>query len=388
MKKVNFFIFIIFGLLLLIKSNSSWAIFGADDFKIEKFCQPTIKSARQTIIYVDDQILIKNESQWAKDLLSKLLANLIPSEQVTLVKISSNSGETQEIWHACYPNYTSVELDKIKKENNSFFGSDPVKQLQNQQAFFRKQFSDALGKILNLNGREINQVKIDLKNQNKKQIIRAFSNDGARFDTSRGAIRLIIYSDMLENSDLGISINDQIDKFNSQSVNFKNATIYVYGSGVTISSQGIITDKVKNFWKKIFEESNGHLVSFGSNLTIPSSVPVKYEAYNIEVNIEENKDSREGEMRLFIDQDGHLQDSYISISNKVQSVIQDGNYLCNDSKCTITANTINSVVTKQGNNEIKLKGTSENLVGTLAIPNAKLPNGKNAIFEMIAKTNK
>ena len=387
MKNIKIGIFLIFG-ILSINSNNTWAIFGTDDFRIEKFCQPTFKSPRQTIIYIDDQILIKNESQWAKDLLSKLMANLMPSEQVTLVKLSSESGDMQEMWHACYPNYTSVEFDKIKKENNSFFGSDPTKQLQNQQAFFRKQFSDALGKLLNSAGRDIIQIKVDLKNQHKKQVIRAFSNDGARFDTSRGAIRIIIYSDMLENSDLGVSTNDQIDKFDNQSVNFKNATIYVYGSGLTISSQGIITDKVKSFWKKIFDESNGHLVSFGSNLSIPSSVPVRYETYNIEVNIEENKDSREGEMRLFVDQDGHLQDSYISISNKIQSVIQDGNYSCSDSKCTIIANTLNSVVTKQGNNEIKLKGTSENLVGTLAIPNAKLPNGKDAIFEMIVKTNK
>jgi hypothetical protein len=132
--KDNQFLFAVsIGLALLTTPASVWAIFGADEFKIEKFCEAN--SPRQTLIYVDEKILVKGETQWAKDMLAKLAGNLMPSEPVMLVKLATDTGETQELWKGCYPDYTATEFVKIKHENGGFFGSDPVKQLKHQQAF-------------------------------------------------------------------------------------------------------------------------------------------------------------------------------------------------------------------------------------------------------------
>ena len=377
------------GLFLLLSPLSSWAIFGADEFRIEKFCQSDLKRPRQTLIYIDNQVLVKGDSQWAKDLLAKLSANLMPSEPVTLVEMSPISGEMQELWQGCYPNYTSAELEKIKKESNSFFGSDPIKQLKNQQAFFRKQLGDALGKLLIAKGRNSAEIKINDDEPPKKQIIRAFSNDGARFDSTHGAIRVIIYSDMIENSDLGSSLNEKtVGSDKTLSLDFKNAVFYVYGVGVTLSSQGIATDRIKSYWKDILDASTGHLIGFGSNLIIPTTVPLSIHSYDIEVIVDKKNDIRNGKMQFFVDHEGHLQDSFISIANKVQSIIQDGSFLCKDTKCTLSANTKNSVITTEGNNEIKLTGSIEHQSGSLQIPNAKLPNGKDAVFDITSELNK
>jgi len=372
------------GLALLSTPISVWAIFGADEFNIEKFCEA--KSPRQTLIYVDEKILIKEETQWAKDLLAKLSTNLVPSERVTLVRLAPETGETHDLWKGCYPDYNQTEFAKVKQENGGFFGNDPVKQLKHQQAFFRKQLGDALGKLLNQSGRNRSEVQIDINHPPKKQIIRALSNDGARFDSSHGAVRAIIYSDMVENSDLGSSIKSKADSAAVNSaLDFKNAVIYVYGAGSTLSGQGAITDGIKSYWEKLINSSEGHLSGFGANLTVTSSAPVSLQAYAVEILIDKDKDIRSGKMQLFIDNEGHLQDSFISVTNKRQSLLQEGAFNCQEARCTLSAHVPTSLITAQGVAEIKLNGPLDTLRGTIQIPEAKLPDGRDAIFEMTAK---
>jgi hypothetical protein len=339
------------------------------------------------LIYVDEKNLVKGETQWAKELLAKLAGNLMPSEPVTLVKLATETGETQELWKGCYPDYTVAEFAKIKSDNGGFFGGDPVKQLKNQQAFFRKQFGDALGKLLNQSGGSRSEVQIDVNQPPKKQIIRALSNDGARFDSTHGAIRAIIYSDMVENSDLGSSLK----KGESAAINldlaldFKNAVFYVFGAGSTLSGQGAITDGIKSYWEALLNSSEGHLSGFGSNLIVASSVPVSLQTYAVEIIINKDKDIRRGKMQLFIDREGHLQDSFITVANKRQSGLQEGLFSCQEANCTLSAHAPTSVITAQGSAEIKLTGPLDNLKGTIQIPDAKLPDGREATFDMIAK---
>ena len=373
------------GLALLTASSGAGAIFGADEFKIEKFCE--IKSPRQTLIYVDDKTLVKGETQWAKDLLAKLSGNLMPSEPVTLVKLAPETGETQELWKGCYPDYTATEFVKIKSENGGFFGSDPVKQLKNQQAFFRKQLGDALGKLLNQSGHNRSEVQIDITQPPKKQIIRALSNDGARFDSTHGVIRAIIYSDMIENSDLGSSLKPkaEIPPATNLALDFKNTVFYVYGAGSTLSEQGAIKDGIKSYWEAFLNSAEGHLLGFGSNLMVASNVPVTLQTYAVEIYINKDKDIRRGKMQLFIDRDGHLQDSFITVANKRQSMLQEGSFICQDASCTLSTHAPTSVITAQGSAELNLAGSLDNLKGTIQIPNAKLPDGRDAVFDMTAK---
>jgi hypothetical protein len=371
------------GLALLTTPVSAWAIFGADEFKIEKFCEA--KSPRQTLIYVDEKILVKGETQWAEDVHAKLSANLMPSESVTLIKLAAETGETQELWKGCYPDYTATDFAKIKLENGGFFGSDPVKQLKNQQAFFRKQLGDALGKLLNQSGRERSEVQIDAAQPPKKQIIRALSNDGARFDSTHGAIRTIIYSDMVENSDLGSSLKPKQESAAANlALDFKNAVFYVYGAGSTLSAQGSVTDGIKSYWETLFNSAEGHLLGFGPNLIVASNVPLTLQTYAVEISIND-KDIRRGKMQLFIDREGNLQDSFIAVAIKRQSMLQEGSFSCQDASCTLSARVPTSVITAQGSAEIKLGGSLDSLKGTIQIPDAKLPDGKDAIFDMTAK---
>jgi hypothetical protein len=214
------------------------------------------------------------------------------------------------------------------------------------------------------------------------------SNDGARFDSAHGAIRVLIYSDMVENSDLGSSLKPKAESAAANlALDFKNAVFYVYGAGSTLSGQGAITDGIKSYWETLFNSAEGHLLGFGPNLIVASNVPLTLQTYTVEISIND-KDVRRGKMQLFIDREGHLQDGFITVAIKRQSVLQEGSFTCQDASCTLSARAPTSVITAQGSAELKLTGTLDSLKGTIQIPDAKLPDGRDAIFDMTAKLMK
>ena len=118
-----------------------------ESLKIDQFCN--VKSFRQTLIYIDDDIIEKGDTQWALQLINKVMINLMPSESVTLIKLSSELGSTEERWKACYPDITVAELEK-RKDSIGFLEklltTDASKQLKEQKTVFKAQMTGALGR--------------------------------------------------------------------------------------------------------------------------------------------------------------------------------------------------------------------------------------------------
>jgi hypothetical protein len=46
--------------LLLTLNSSAWALGGAESLKIDQYCN--VKSPRQTLIYIDDKVLVKGDT--------------------------------------------------------------------------------------------------------------------------------------------------------------------------------------------------------------------------------------------------------------------------------------------------------------------------------------
>ncbi len=86
------------------------------------FCKQ--KTFRQTVVYVDDLSIVQGQTAWAVDLEDKLRATLMPGEHVTVVELAPKSGTSQEVWTACYPDYSADEKAQIAKKTY-FFTANP-----------------------------------------------------------------------------------------------------------------------------------------------------------------------------------------------------------------------------------------------------------------------
>lgn len=373
---------ILLSSFLLLNSVESLALGGIESLKIDQFCN--VKSFRQTLIYIDDDIIEKDDTQWALQLINKVMINLMPSESVTLIKLSSELGSTEERWKACYPDITVAELEK-RKDSIGFLEklltTDASKQLKEQKTVFKAQMTGALEKIL------IEKSEQKLKNSTvKKQIIRALENDIARFDNRNGAIRVIIYSDMLENSDLISSLNSSALEAKklaeARKLNFQNAVFHIFGSGKSGSIKGL-----KSFWEEFIDGGAGNLADIGSELILTSKPPDSLKMYDVEIQITKD-DIRRGTLRLFIDNDSKLQESVVIIGTKQRSLLDDGEFLCQQVHCTLEAKARRPLVVAEGKEEFKLTGTVDSLYGKLQIPSTQLSNGKNAVFDMTIKLSK
>lgn len=390
MKNNKLFIIVITGFTLLMASTTS-AGFGGENLKISQFCDTP--SPRQTLIYIDEKTLVKDQTQWAKDLISKLSVNLMPSEPVTLIKLATETGESQQLWQACYPDYSPTQRNEITTKQSalipSVFTSNPIDALPQQQAIFKSQLAGALEQLLKQSGRDLSTVQINPASPPNKQIMLALINDAPRFDPAHGAIRAIIYSDMIEKSDLGSSLTsnpaEATAAATTRALNFKNAVFYSYGAGSTLSQpEAAMEMKMKSYWETFFTAADGHLAGFGSNLNVITNIPETLKTYEVEITITPT-DIRVGKMQLFINNGGSIQDSFITIGNKHQSMLEEGSFKCQEASCTFSAHVPTSVITAQGSAEFKLTGTLDSLKGTIQVPHSKLPNGKDIIFDMMAK---
>lgn len=383
------FIIVIAGFVLLMTSTTS-AGFGGENLKISQFCDTS--SPRQTLIYIDDKTLVKDQTQWAKDLIGKLSVNLMPSEPVTLIKLATETGESQQLWQACYPDYSPTQRSEIAKKQSGFasvFTGNPIDALPQQQAIFKSQLAGALEQLLKQSGRDLSAVQVNPTSPPNKQIMLALVNDAPRFDPAHGAIRVIIYSDMIEKSDLGSSLTsnpaEATAAATTRALNFKNAVFYNYGAGSTLSQpEASMEMKIKSYWEAFFTAADGHLAGFGSNLNVITNIPETLKTYDVAITITPD-DIRVGKMQLFINNGGSIQDSFITVGNKHQSMLEEGSFKCQDANCSFSARIPTSVITTQGSAEFKLTGTLDSLKGTIQVPHSKDTKGKDIIFDMTAK---
>jgi hypothetical protein len=376
---------IIFSFLttfLIFSSTDTLALGGIESLKIEQFCN--VKSPRQTLIYIDDDLLVKDDTQWALQLINKVTTNLMPSESVTLVKLATELGTTEERWKACYPDITAAELEKRKQSIGfieKLLTTDSSKQLKEQKKVFKAQMTGALEKLL------VEKSQQNTKRSSvKKQIIRALENDIARFDNKNGAIRVIIYSDMLENSDLinsqSSSATDAKKLADTRKLNFQNAVFHIFGAGKSDNTNGL-----KSFWEEFIDGGAGNLADIGSELILTSKPPDSFKIYDVEIELTKD-DIRRGTLRLFVDNDSKLQESILTIGTKQRTLLDDGEFLCQQESCTLQAKARHPIVVTEGKEEFKLIGTTDNLSGKLQIPSTQLSSGKEAVFNMSIKLSK
>jgi hypothetical protein len=218
--------------------------------------------------------------------------------------------------------------------------------------------------------------------------------DESRFHSTRGNPRVILFSDMTENSEYAnVQLDGNFEKLGQQvaeklKFDSDGATVYAFGvEGASgLAKQWI--ERTRDFWSAFFKQSNGYVVGFGSELNIPGSPAVVTRLYDVEVQVQGTP--RFGRLRILADGKGQLQDSFLFFSSKANSLVE-GSFVCRGAdRCKLEAKTTAGTITLSPREEIILEGPVQKLIGRIGFPNDVIqgPDGpqlsSKALFEVSA----
>ncbi len=345
---------------------------GGSDELDPAFCK--IHTIRQTVVYIDDTDMVDHETDWAIKLTNKLKATLIPSERVTVVRLSPGSGQSHEIWTGCWPDYTPTDRAKLAEGSLlDLMRKSPLAQLADQQRFFLRDFGHALSTIYEPAKRPANEVAIDPAAPPKKELLRALASDEGRFSHSDQTIRAVVFSDMAENSDLGSALKPlptpppPIGK--KLGTYLRRSVFYAYGMGDHITGGSSLQDNERAFWASALRSMSATVGGLGSELNVANATPVEARNYNVELTYDGQ--TLDGHLALLVDRDGTLVDSWIGIS-RLSSAALSGSFRCHGAAgaelCRLDAETTSGLVTTSPSENVVLAGSEkQGLTGSLGV---------------------
>jgi hypothetical protein len=357
------------GALLCLVSPPGHAQVGVGPTLDPAFCNQ--KTFRETVVYIDDMSLIDGKTDWAQKLSTKLAGSLTPGEQVSLVQLSPASGEAKAVWSGCWPDYTAEQRAEISKQNY-VFSKNPLDGLKEQQSLFQGYFAQSLTKIYTDGKRAAGQVRFVPENAPKKQILRSIASDDGRYSASQKTIRAIVYSDMMENSDLGSVYDPLPDKFPNYGERLgsrlRRSVFYAFGVAGDVDGAGSLPEKARAFWSRAFEMMSATTGGFGSDLVVENRVPVSGVQFDLRTTMGDEK--LEGKMSILVDRDGSLVDSWIGF-DRLSIVSLTGKFKCEADACALDGATTKGLVTKNDSDAVALAGRSTDLSGQIGVKSTK-----------------
>jgi hypothetical protein len=365
-------------LLALSISCHAEGLFGGSNKLDPAFCKE--HNIRQTVIYVDDTMLVSQQNGWLLNIYEKLRATLVPGERTTLVELSPTTGQSTERWTGCWPAYTSAEANKLASDTY-IFSTSPLADLKTQQGLFARDLGVAVASIEKAHARPAPQVIIDFNNPPRQSIIRALASDGARYAHTQETIRAILYSDLAENSDLGSVFeplpNPPVDYGLKLCTFLRRSVFYVFGMGTDIKGDGSVQDAIRIFWTAAFQSMAANIGGMGTDLGVPNIVPVS--AHNFDLLLKDGSSTLTGRLSLLTGSDGTLVDSWLGIV-RLRTAALNGTYGCggpvDTPTCTLQATTTGGVVTMSPSETVSLSShDSATMTGAIGVQgsNVNLP---------------
>ena len=339
-------------------------------------------SPRQTVVYVDDMMMVDGRTEWALKLADKLRATLAPGERVTVVRLSPASGQSSELWSGCWPGYSDEERARLGQQTY-FFSKNPLAQLADQQKFFLQGLGSALTTIYGATKRPAPVAAIPAANAPTKQILRALASDDGRFANSRVTIRAVLYSDLAENSDLGSVFKplpsappDYGQRLGSY---LRHSVFYAFGVGADVAGDPGFLESARAFWATALHAMAATVGGLGADLNVPNTLPVR--AYNYAVTLDFDGQELDGRLALLTDVEGDLVDSWIGIS-RLSSAALSGSFRCasrEEASCRLDATTLGGLATNSPSETVRLAGPERAaLKGQLGV------QGTRAMFDLTA----
>lgn len=329
------------------------------------FCNQ--KTFRETVIYIDDTSLIDGKTDWAQKLSNKLTSSLTPGERVSVVQLSPDVGQSKAIWSGCWPDYTADQKAEIAKKTY-IISRSPLDGLADQQHLFQGYFAQALTKIYNESKKPPTQARINPQSPPKKQILRALASDDGRYAQNQKNIRAIIYSDLMENSDLGSVYKPLPGHFpNYGSVlgsRFRRTVFYGFGVAADFDNPGGLATQAKLFWSGALNMMSASTGSFAADLVVENKVPVSFSAYELKLSL--NGEPLEGKLGLMTDRDGELVDSWIGIE-RLSIVGLTGKFRCDGDNCVLDGVTSRGLTTTSDSETVRLTSHGSQMTGQIGV---------------------
>ncbi len=350
-------------------------LFGGGATLDPRFCKE--HNLRQTVVYIDDSILVAGDVTWASTIYDKLVASLVPGERTTLVELSPVTGDSTEVWSGCWPAYTDAERKTLLSQSH-FFSGDPLGDLSKQQKLFRYLFGVGAEKIEKKGGRPAAVVGIDPTQPPMKSMLRALVSDGARYARTQETIRAILYSDLAENSDLGSvfkPLPNPPENYGAKlGTTLRRSVFYAFGLGDDIKGDSSVKDGIQQFWSNAFRSMAVDIGGLGSDLSVPNVIPSAAYPYEVSMNFSGQKTV--GRLSLLTDADGTLVDSWVGIV-RLRAAAINGTYRCTGSadaqSCTLSATTTGGIVSDAPSETLTMSSSSsQTLSGTIGIPGSSL----------------
>lgn len=359
------YFFIKIGILYLFSIPHAYAIFGNVGLD-PSFCQ--IKSVRQTVVYIDDMLMIEGKTDWADKLASKLKASLAPGELTTVVRLSPTDGHSKEIWQGCWPAFSLQQQAEISKKTY-IISRNPLDGLEEQQGFFIRDFGAAVSKIYIESKRQDSEVTYTPEKAPQKQILRALASDESRFSNSSMTVRAIIYSDMAENSDLGSVFKPlpipQINYADKLGTHLRKSVFYAFGVGEDVIGGQSMQENAKTFWLHALKIMSATVGGFGADLNVSNRIPVKSMLYDITLKFD-NQDI-DGKLSVLTDDDGNIVDSWLGFS-RLSITGLTGTFRCTEDNCKLDGTTTSNILMENSPSEnLLMTGKRNQLSGELGL---------------------
>jgi len=334
------------------------------------FCKT--KAVRQTVVYVDDMLMIDGKTDWAQRLVSKLKASLSPGERTTVVQLSPATGSSSEIWSACWPAFTPEQRLEVANAGPYLLKKNPLDQLEQQQVFFTRDFAAAVSKIYFATKRPAGAVSFSQDKPPQKQILRALVSDEGRFSNSAMTVRAIVYSDMAENSDLGSVFKPLPDKplnyAEKLGTHLRKSVFYAFGVGESVVGRESMQESAKLFWTNAFKMMSANVGGFGTDLNVPNGIPLKSWPYVLTLKLGEQE--VDGRLSVLTDSDGNIVDSWMGF-NRLSVTGLTGTFRCTNSACKLEGTTTSGLSTTSDTESVVLSGKPERLTGELGVKGTK-----------------
>jgi hypothetical protein len=355
------------ALIIQVTTPVSSAIFKSPDGGLKAFCDAP--SPRQTIIYIDQSVVAKNDGDWYRDIQNKI--KFLPSERINFSMINASDSRVKDIWSVCHPSFTQKAYLDAKK-NESIWSKSTDKELKDTIKLFNKYMINALSAPL------ATTTLTEKPNYNKsfptKSLVEAVYYDSSRYNLSNGVTRVIMFSDMVENSDLvspsKLNNPEQAKVLARKAakrfpLDLNNTEFYVYGVGYS-HKDSELDRNLETFWRYWLNNSGAHLKSYHAQLNIANSDEV-FEPVSFTGVMKQLDGSRAAaQLRLGYGENGSLLNSWFGISDIRYPI--NGIYKCKGEKCDIDAKIAfgdEAASMFHAKDALKLSGSRNELKGTI-----------------------
>jgi hypothetical protein len=347
---------------------------------LKKYCgQEGIN--RQTVFYLDQSIIAKKDTNWFRDILNK--AKFLPGERIQVVTIKEGGSTVEQAWDTCYPAYTSQNYNAVKKNEGfgSVFTGGIDDALKNDSKAFITRLQQALAHPLQQTRHE--QAPKYEREFPRKKLVEAFYYDSKRLDLKNGIARVIVFSDMIENSDLVKHVSfDPIKDAASVSerfpVFFNHASFYIYGINYT-NSDTALNEKMERFWRQYFIKSGAEIAHYGTQLVLPRADGM-FSAVSYKGKLTQSDGKRLATaMRLAYLPNGDLIHSWLSVGDNFMTL--SGNISCSGQNCEVDAKIKESGFEYfKPNDVVKLGGTLSDMRGQIGARDDSVIDEKGKIY--------